>query len=39
LVNVIVVPLVRPKYRVPGWSPNGTTVRVLFAYAPHAPAM
>ena len=39
LVNVIVVPEVRPKYLRFGWSPNGTTVSVLPVYAFHADAM
>ena len=38
-MKFMVVPEVRPKYLVFGWSPNGTTVSVLDAYAPHAEVM
>ena len=38
-MNVMTVPEVRPKYLVPGWSANGTTVSVLLAYAFQAEAM
>jgi hypothetical protein len=38
-VNLMTLPDVRPKYLVFGWSPKGTTVRVLVVYAFHADVM